>query len=187
MVDKPKFRLNDAKLVAGLIRIVLGQYCERCEVAGSIRRGKPEVSDCELLYIPRFQDRPDGLLLTQRVNLADECLDAMLKAGELAMRPSIAGVTAWGPKNKLGVHVETGIPADFFATTEANWWVSLVIRTGSKDTNLELTTSAQRLGRSLLAYGSGVKKLATGEILEAHSEEEVFQLCGVPYKPPEAR
>jgi hypothetical protein len=41
-------------------------------------------------------------------------------------------------------------------TTRENWFVSLVIRTGSKDTNLLLTTGAQKLGRKLNAYGCGV-------------------------------
>lgn len=78
-----------------------------------------------------------------------------------------------------------------------NWWVSLVVRTGSKETNLRLTTGAQRLGRTLHAYGSGVtinraqtiggEAHLPGSEIKATSEQAVFELCEVPYLEPEQR
>lgn len=67
-----------------------------------------------------------------------------------------------------------------------NWFVSLVIRTGSKEMNLKLTDGAIKLGRTLNAYGSGVT-LEDGRVMPATSEEDVFFLCQVPYVPPECR
>ena len=52
--------------------------------------------------------------------------------------PEPVGTFARGVQNKLGIHVPSGIPVDFFATTPAGWFRSLVIRTGSKDFNLWL-------------------------------------------------
>jgi hypothetical protein len=68
-----------------------------------------------------------------------------------------------------------------------NWWVSLVIRTGGKDTNLKLATGARKLGRTLHAYGCGVEDLKTGEVVKANSEQDVFRLCAVDYIEPNQR
>ncbi len=96
---------------------------------------------------------------------------------------AVDGRTTWGPKNKLAIHCETGIAVDFFATTIENWWVSLVIRTGGKATNLKLTTGALDKGMHLNAYGSGFT-LQNKQVVPARSEREVFELAGVPYREP---
>ena len=182
---KTKVPIADALVVASTLLKELLPFCERVAIVGSIRRCKPMVSDIELLYIPRFEERQFDLLTTQLVRLADEHINGWLKSGMIIKRPSSTGVTAWGAKNKFAVHVPSGISVDFFATTYENWWVSIVIRTGSKETNLALTNGAIKLGRRLNAYGCGV--IERGEIIPARSERDVFDLCGIPYDEPEAR
>lgn len=183
--NNTRWPLLEAWPVARLLEEALAPYCERIEIVGSIRRRKPDVGDIELLFIPKMEERPLDLLSTHLVNLADEQINQWLEAGVLAKRPSKTGVFAWGAKNKLAVHVPSGIPVDLFSTSAENWWVSLVIRTGSKDTNLALTNGAIARGGSLQAYGAGVMK--RGKLYAAHSEREVFELCGVPYREPEDR
>jgi DNA polymerase/3'-5' exonuclease PolX len=139
------------------------------------------------LYVAREHLAPTGLFDSELVNFAEGRIQAALDNGILVKRPNKRGHFTWGPKNKLAVHVGSGIPVDLFATTEENWWVSLVIRTGSKETNLKLAMGAQERGRSLEAYGSGVRDLATGEVTPATSERQVFELCGVEYLEPEYR
>ena len=164
---------------------MLSPVTSRLIVAGSLRRGKTEVGDVEILYVPKFETRTEDMFSTRRVDIAGECLDAMLTRGDISKRPSVRGTFAWGAQNKLALH-RSGVPVDFFATTEEKWWVSLVIRTGGLAMNMELTTGAQRLGRSLNAYGSGVT-CSDGTVIQATSEEHVFELCGVKYRPPEVR
>ncbi len=191
MSDRQKFPHFDAMTVANGVMAELAFYCEpgRCVVAGSLRRGKPLVSDVEILYVPRLskeQDK-DALFGSVEVNLADDRIKHLLANVVLDKRLSVDGVATWGPRNKLAVHAASGIPVDLFATTEKDWWVSLVVRTGSKETNLALTAGARALGKTLMAYGEGVKDLATGEVTAARSEEEVFALCGLNYLKPEDR
>ena len=143
------------------------------------------VSDIEILYVTKFEERAFDLLSMQSVSLADEKINGWEKTGILSKRPSSIGTTCWGEKNKLAIHVPSGIPVDFFRTSEENWWVSLVIRTGSKETNLALTNGAINRGGVLHAYGSGVEK--RGVLYPARSEREVFELCGVPYVEVEKR
>lgn len=185
MSAKLKHPWKAAMELAEQLKAALEPMCEAIEIAGSLRRRKALVSDIELLYIPRFESRKVDLFDSAPVSLVDEGLATWLRTGVLTKRLSMTGITTWGEKNKLSVHVGTGIPVDFFATTRENWFVSLVIRTGSKETNLRLTTGANALGRSLNAYGSGVT--INGQVHPATSERDVFNLCGVPYLEPEQR
>ena len=176
-----------ARPVAEEIVEMLKPACERIAIAGSLRRLKKQVGDIEILFVPRMSKRPEGLFDERLVSVASEVIDQKLKEGYFAKRPSKIGVFTWGESNKLGIHVPSQIPVDLFSCPPENWWVSLVIRTGSKETNLRLTTCANRKNCTLNAYGFGVTDRATGITTPAHSEQEVFELCGVPYLKPKDR
>ncbi|MEI8288634.1 MAG: hypothetical protein WCH99_04125 [Verrucomicrobiota bacterium] len=189
MSDKPKFPHAQAMKVAVELVNTLRPYVKEITIAGSLRRGKHFVGDIEILYVPMLTKQKVGLFESdmQSVNVTDAYLiNPMLRSGVIEKRPNRLGHFAWGVNNKLARHVASNIPVDFFGTTMENWFVSLVIRTGSKETNLSLTMGAQKLGRTLNAYGCGVTE-SDGTITPATSEEHVFQLCGVPYKEPQAR
>ena len=165
----------------------LSPACERITIAGSLRRGKHEVGDIELLFIPKFEEIPDGFFDKIKTDLAARKIQELLDRKILVERPNINGGFSWGKENKLAIHRPSGIPVDLFSTTAEKWWVALVIRTGSKETNLRLTTGANRLTRTLNAYGTGVTNRKTGETTAATSERHVFELCGVPFLAPEKR
>lgn len=154
-------------------------------IAGSLRRCKQRVGDIEILLVPRHDERQIDFFTTKPIDLADEALNKCLVAGSLTKRLNVNGnPSAWGTKNKHAVATLSMIPIDFFSTCLENWFTSLVIRTGSKETILKLTTGAQRLGRTLHAYGDGVsEKWPDGRVqhFSARSEEDVFKLCGVPF------
>lgn len=188
MNDKTRYPYSLAMTVAEALRTVLEPFCERIEIAGSLRRKKLEVGDIEILYIPKMGTRQRDLLETEQYDLADQQINAMLIDGRITKRPSKIGVFTWGPKNKLGIHTHTGIPVDFFATTESAWWNSLVCRTGGKDSNLLVTTTAQKRGYSFEAYGCGFRPLTLkGQRHDTTSERDVFEFIGLPYLPPEKR
>jgi DNA polymerase/3'-5' exonuclease PolX len=193
MSDKPKFPRREAIDVAREVLKYLSPFCERVVVAGSLRRMCDAVGDVEILFIPKLTQEPDGLFDTKTVDQTEKVFENMLAPGLGECYPiitkrlnALGNVAAWGPLNKLARH-DSGIPVDFFSTTAENWWVSLVIRTGSKECNLRLTTGANRLNRTLHAYGSGITDRKTGEQLIATSEEEVFALCGVEFLLPAQR
>jgi len=165
--------LEKAKAIAEDFKKQLSPSCQRIEIAGSIRRRKPEPKDVELLCIPRYRGS---------VNLLDSQITMLMGEGVLALRRNKRGSTAYGPKNKLLVHVESGIGIDVFSTTEECWWVALCVRTGPKDSNIAIAKAAQRRGWRLLAYGSGFS--APGGLLRCDSERDVFELVGLPYKEP---
>jgi len=177
---------GDALKVAKELCALLQPHCERLIVAGSLRRRRLIVGDVELLYIPKTSKQKDGFFDEIDLDHAEQAIQSLLTAGIIDKRPNVNGHFTWGRQNKLAIHKASGIPVDLFATDEKRWWVSKVIRTGGKDTNLMLTTGAQKLGRKLHAYGAGFTD-TDGSELVCCSEEDVFKHAGVPYQEPHMR
>jgi len=181
-------KLAEALKIAEEVQGWLAPYCEpnRCEICGSIRRRKAEVGDVELLCVPNPLRATFGYRI---MNGVDQKLDELLQEGALDCRRTQNGQTVYGIKNKLLVHVASGFPVDIFSTTETNWWMSLVIRTGPKESNIKLAMAAKQKSWKLNAYGSGYTcyDLCTGEEqghVTCHSEREVFESVGLDYKEP---
>jgi len=191
-MSKTKFPSEAALIVC---RELLADLCgatERVAIAGSLRRKKPLVGDIELLFIPRIAQLPARDLFGHDIptrNLAEEAIADWLARGVLKKRINVNGSEMWGEKNKLAVHVSTGIPVDLFAATEANWFNYLVCRTGPSESNIRIASAAQRKGWMWHPYGEGFSR-GSGlgrERIAVTSEREVFEFVGLPYLEPEKR
>jgi len=165
--------LDKARAIAEELKALLEPSCHRIEIAGSIRRKKPEVGDIELLCIPKFVDGVDQL---------DREIGALVVLGILGFRRNKRGSRAYGPKNKLMVHLPSGLGVDIFSTDKKCWPVSLVVRTGGKKTNKRIATAALRRGYRFHAYGSGFST-PQGDVV-CKSEREVFEAVGLTYLQP---
>lgn len=165
--------LEKAKAIAEELKGLLEPACEKIVVAGSIRRQKPFVGDVELLCVPIYDngvdqlDREIGGLVVQRV---------------FGFRRNKLGSRVYGPKNKLMVHLPSGIGVDIFSTTEECWPVSLVVRTGGETTNKRIAMAAIKKGWHLQAYGAGFST-PNGDIV-CKSERDVFEFVDLPYLEP---
>jgi len=185
MTPKPKFPRALALQVAEELCSLLASATDRCIVAGSLRRRKTEVGDIEILYIPRYVTAPANDLFSppSRLNLVDAILGSLITSGLLSKRLNARGSKTWGPKNKYAVHVTSGIPVDFFAADEANWFNYLVCRTGSAAHNTRIASLAQARGWKWHSCDIGFTD-AVGCTLFVHSEADVFTLLGLPYLEP---
>jgi DNA polymerase (family X) len=184
---KPRFPREAALVVAGELVHLLGPVCERIAIAGSLRRGKADVGDVEILFVPRMEERPVDMFATSPFSLADEAIQRLLDAGTLTTRPNITGGTTWGDLNKLALHAASGIPVDLFTASEDNWFNYLVCRTGPAESNQRIATAAHNLGWQWNPYGPGFTHRETSEQRACHSEEAVFAFVGLPFHPPELR
>jgi DNA polymerase/3'-5' exonuclease PolX len=187
MSDKPRYAHQDAMRVAKEILAQLIPWCVRIEIVGSLRRKKPTVGDIELLFVSKTGTRKVDFFTTEEYAVCWAEVERLVAVGTLARRRNKLGQTTWGNENRLAVHVPTGIPVDLFATNQINWWNSLVVRTGGKDNNLMLTTTAQKRGWTFNAYGSGYTHLRTGEHHRTTSEADVFEFLGLRCLAPEQR
>ena len=165
--------LTKAREIAEELKSLLEPGCARIEIAGSIRRRKPFPNDIELLVIPKY----DGL-----ADMLDREIQTLLFEGVLDYRLNKLGRRVYGNKNKLMVHVPSGIGVDIFSTDEQCWAVSLVVRTGGERTNKQIAMAAINKGWHLQAYGAGFST-PQGDII-CKSERDVFEFVGLPCKEP---
>lgn len=171
---KTRYLWEEAMRVAEELVAALSPACSRIEIAGSIRRHEAWVGDVELLCIPKHAGSAD---------LLNGTIKGLMARGILDYRFNIRGSRIYGSRNKLLRHVATGMPVDIFSTTEECWPVALVVRTGPKESNIAIATAALSKGWHLRAYGSGFID-ENGAEIRCHSERDVFELVGLPYKEP---
>lgn len=179
-----------ARTVARGLIDLLEPYCLSGHLcyAGSLRRGKDTVGDVEICYVSKIKSlRKPGEMFESPCLLAEAFIQHLLP-GKLEMRLSETGGITWGSRNKLAVHKATGMPVDLFREPDpADWWRTLVIRTGPKEFNPRLIAAAKRQGLNLHAYGPAFTRMDTGEVVPCRSEREVFDLCGLDYLEPKNR
>jgi len=128
--------------------------CERIEIAGSIRRGKPDPKDIELVAIPRFVTTPifdlfQGEAGQQINNLLEIAIADLLEKGEWEFDPD---VRRNGEKYKRLRHrternsTNQLIACDLFIVTPPTWGIQFTIRTGPGSFSQTLVTRALHLG-----------------------------------------
>lgn len=152
--------LERAKVFANIVVKALEPYCDKVEVAGSIRRQKPTVNDIDLVAIPR-----------DRWNLDM----ALMRMGNYKM----AGMKI------ARVEMDT-IPLDIYFATKETWATLLLIRTGSMENNIRLASLAKRKGWRLAASGDGLFN-EKGERIAGDSEESIYEALDLPWQRPEER
>lgn len=149
--------LATAREIAQEITDKLRPYCDRLEVAGSIRRGKAQVRDVDLVLIPGNQ-------------------------GRLAMFLHTFGASMNCAGQKVVRRMYRGVQVDIYIATPATWATLLLIRTGSREHNIYLCTMAKNKGWKLKADGSGLFNVS-GERIAGDTEQSIFSALGLPYVP----
>ena len=153
---------------------MLYPVCERIEIAGSLRRNKPDVGDIELVCIPKEQTdlfgnnyrNANGISEALRINGA-----VLRKDGEHFKQINL-------------IHCM----CDLFITTPECWGVIFLIRTGSAEFSHKMVTPRQYGGYmpSHLHVKDG--RLWNGnDLLNTPEEKDVFIAYGTEYIEPEMR
>ena len=186
-MSKTKYPRAVAIAAAKPIVEALKPVTEKLIVAGSLRRNQPEVGDAEILFIPKFEPRPDPSDLLGNLiptNLAAAVIDELVRSGVLAKRPKENGSCTWGEQNNLAVDVATGVPIDFFQCNKVNWWTLLVCQTGSKENNERICNAAMARKLKWNPYAGFRDRLVGSLIHVPQSEQDVFARVGLPYLEP---
>lgn len=169
-------------MVAKELCDLLKPDCQRLIVAGSLRRKKAEVGDVEVLFVPKMLKRAIDFWNMEDYPLTDLVFERMVLKGIIERRPKVDGTFTWGKEIKLARHVKSGIPVDFFAARQDNWFSMLVCRTGSGRSNIAICQAAQRKGWKW-TFTQGFRN-EVGRIVPVESEEDVFRLVGLKYLHP---
>lgn len=161
--------------------------CERIEIAGSIRRRKPEVTDIEIVCIPRWENLPDPTDLFGERTIHTNLLHQW----------ALSSGIRWIHKNDGQVHDATikndgkmwkgllpcGAQLDLFLTTPKSWGVIFLIRTGSAEFSQAVVTHAKYHGKPV----KNGRLTMSGVPVETPEEEDVFRLLGLEYVEPSKR
>lgn len=188
MIPQPEapIQLADASAIIWDLARTLANACERIEIAGSVRRGRPEVHDAELVIIPT----PDLLPLT----------DSLIESGEAQY--ALYGekrTKRWG-NNYRGL-LYKGIKCELFMTNEDSWGYQYWLRTGPGDANTYIMRwlnlpHVKAPVRFREGYGwysrnwyfDGKTWVADDKRrLRIASEEDLFAVLGMPFIPPSER
>ena len=152
--------MEKAKVIASAVVKSLEPFCERVQVAGSIRRQRPFVNDIDLVVIPYNRSGLDM---------------ALMRMGNYKM----------SGKKIARVEMDS-IPLDIYFATPETFATLLLIRTGSVENNIRLASLAKRRDWRLAASGDGLFN-EKDERIAGDTEESIFKALGLPYQRPEER
>lgn len=169
---KIRIPLDEAERIARKYTDMLTPYCERIEIAGSIRRRKAEVGDIEVVVVP--------LTTTDLFGSPNGYRD-----------PVLPGI----PTNKNGLRYKQyclpeGIHLDLFVVLPpAQWGVIFALRTGGAEFSRKLVTAKRYGGFLPSSYiiRDGAVRRRTGEVVPTPEEGDFFALLGLDLIPPQER
>jgi DNA polymerase/3'-5' exonuclease PolX len=186
------------------LQATLTPACARIELAGSIRRGKPDPKDIELVAIPVLVPRRQALLFGGEANagqdnLLEQAIARLVAGDEWEFDPV---VKRNGPRYKRLRHRESLAACDLFITDCRCWAVIYALRTGPSDFSKALVSRALGMGmfveEGLLhghrrVYGKDDKPLpcprgaACSLIIPTPEEEDFFRSLKLPVWSPAKR
>jgi len=153
-------KIDEAKKIADKYVEILKPYCLRIEIAGSIRREKPEVGDIELIAIVK-----DIKKFSKEVNKLEK----------------VKG----NPTGKYTQRIlPEGIKLDLFMANIRNWGLIFAIRTGSARYSHEILACGW-VKRGYKSINGILTK--NGREIEVREEKDLFNLIGVAYVQPNQR
>lgn len=158
--------LTEALRTAYEVKSLLEPHCDRIEIAGSIRRRRPEVKDIEIVAIPKPYET--GLFASGIALVVNQWEKVK---GEL-------------PCKYTQRTLPQGIKLDLFFAHKDNWGLIYAMRTGSADYSHHVLAA----GWVRHGYHSMGGQLVKGKhIVSVSEEKDLFRMAGVPYTAPELR
>ena len=181
---------DDALVIAEDVISLLKRACKRIEIAGSIRRGKEDVKDIEIVAVPDFDIQPTFIkpefgkpLPEQYKSFIDELLLKQRDMFKIKIEKS-------GDKYKKFSLVDWGISVDLFLVTPpATWGVQYLIRTGPAEFSHWMVTK-KKYGGALpndLQVKDGAIWDTSNQRLKVPEETDYFELCGLSFIEPSER
>lgn len=157
--------------LADRIVAALAPYCQRIEVAGSLRRARPQVGDIDIVALPH-PGQEEGL----RSRAKARC--RVVSEGDQSLVLTLAN--GW----QLDLWIAQPDRSDLLETVPSNWGTLLLCRTGSKEHNIWLARRAHQLGLHWQPH-QGV--LRDGRVIASRTEEEVYAALAMRWVPPGLR
>lgn len=193
MSEGLRISLALADKIAGKIVDELGGYCQRIDIAGSVRRRRPNVGDVDIVLLPKDGQRRD---IEKRIQ----------QNPNTAIQKNGAAILQLVLHNGVQVDLYFAQPAvnDLAGYVPGNYGMRLLAMTGSREHNVFLASEAKKNGlhfapyKGLLRGGQYVRtkpdangitrdEYVGGEVFAAEEELNIFRELGMGWIPPEQR
>ena len=139
---------------------VISDLCIDIEVLGSIRRKRPQVHDVDMALIPKPFMWSGAILTRLKKHFEAKGVDFYLhKSG----------------KGLAQIWLDHDFSVDIWVATVINWGLIRLIKTGSVQHNIKLSSIAKRQGKKIT------------ELPDMTTERAIFEELGLEYVPPEDR
>ncbi len=136
---------------------------EKLSLAGSLRRWKETIRDIDIISTSRDPE-------------------TVMKV--FTRMPEVSRIIARG-STKSSVVLKDGLQVDIRVVDEDSYGSALAYFTGSKEHNIRLREIASRSGLKINEYG--IFREDSGSKLGGRAEEDIYQVLGLQYVPPELR
>lgn len=178
---KERMPLARAETLAQHLYEHLAPGCYRLEVAGSLRRRKPDIGDIEFVAIPRFEDNLFG---EPGHSSLDFYIERMLAS---ALIECVKG----GEKYKQFRVPSYHCNLDLFIVQPETWGVIFTLRTGPKEFSHRLVTPRRQGGFCPAHLRFDVGRIWTrtspAQALDTPEEADVFRVLGLSWVEPRER
>jgi DNA polymerase/3'-5' exonuclease PolX len=168
--------LWEAKLFAERVETLLTPHCDRIIVAGSIRREMPEVSDIEIVCIPKAQTDLFGNFVHHDKGFLDAINTPLFR-----MNSNCEGKDN---NNKYYRRQIPGYQVDIFCVTTESWAWKLMLRTGPTDFTMNIIEIFRAYG---ITSKDGVLLDKDHNPILVISEYDIFDKINLDYIPPKER
>jgi len=136
----------------------LSPLSKRLQIAGSIRRNKPEPNDVDIVLIPK-------------------------NIGDIMRYVSRYTAGNIGCGNTHASYKKNGIEIELYFAKEENWGAMLMYATGTNKYNIMMRMCAKFNGKKLSQLGL----FKDGKLIASQTEEEIYAALGKKYREPEKR
>jgi DNA polymerase (family X) len=188
-------KLHYAMSLAEAVQNQLGPYCHKLEIAGSIRRARPEVNDVDLVALPKA-----GQVEALKARCRQRCR-VIRDGGQnfiVAMKPGAAFGLGQHDEFQLDIFIARPSETDLLSQRPGNFGSLLLCRTGSREHNILLCQNAKKADmkwhpyEGLLAGGEWDFEgqdaaYRGGTVIASETEEEIFEALGMKWVAPRFR
>lgn len=193
-------KLHLATTLAERIQRELAPFCHKCEIAGSIRRARPEVNDIDLVIVPKAgQERALRDRIKAKTRVITDGRQTLIVSLSMPRPRTTMDLQGWQSEFQLDVWFAHGGKDDLLDPQPSNFGSLLLCRTGSKEHNIKICQRAKSMDMKwnpqvgLFAGGVWVThpeiedEYVGGKLIASESEEQIFSALGLNWISPAFR
>lgn len=187
--EEKRLPLAEARAIAEEVVEIMRPVCQRIEIGGSIRRGKPDCGDAEIVFIPSIDWRLSGMFGdSEPVNLQLEHVQKLIAEGLFSKRVHSNGASTCGAGAQYLWYREFKIDL-FGVLAPSQFGVIFAIRTGPADFSHHKLVKPRSQG-GLLLTGQRIQEgqlWDRGVALQTPDEADLFRQIECDFIAPEDR